>query len=155
MEDMLKLLAAALLGAQLAYWFNLMREGKERKRRFRAVVELIRLQIEAAPRDSIWDVHHNSIGVLQEQAAHVLNDIRCARQQAFRESLINYSKLTSESVPSFVNSDSKTFNPQTPAALQSITDPLANLIELADGHRGDLWLATRANKAAGAASRER
>jgi len=153
-DNILKLLASALLSAGLTYWCMSRREGKERKRKLRAAVELIRSEIEAAPRNSIWDVHQNSIVRLQEHAAHVLPDIRRDRREAFRENLIKYCKLTSESIPSFVNADSKTFNPQYPAALQAIIDALANLIELADGKRGDLWLASKANKAAGAASQE-
>jgi hypothetical protein len=68
--------------------------------------------------------------------------------------LIKYSKLTSESLPNFVNADSKTLSPQYEAAIALIIDPLANLIELADGQRGNSWLASQANKAAGAASRK-
>jgi len=131
--DMLKMLLSALLGALIAHGFALMREGKERKRKFRAVVELIRLEIQAAPKETIWDVHQNSIGPLREQAAHVLLDIRCDRREAFRENLIGYSKLASEDLPNFVNTDPKTSNPQYEAAIVAITDPLANLLDLADG----------------------
>lgn len=139
-QDMLKILLSAILGSLLTHKFISMREGKDRKRRFRAVVELIRFEIEAAQKDRIWDVHHNSIGRLQEHAAHVLLDIRCDRKEAFRENLIKYSKLTRESIGNYVNTDPKTLNPEYEAAVASIIDTLANLIELADGQRGDLWL---------------
>jgi hypothetical protein len=152
--DILKILLGGFVGGLIAHLLALMREGKERKRKFRAVVELIRFEIEAAQKDRIWDVHHNSIGRLQEHAAHVLSDILCIRRDAFRENLIKYSKLTSESLPNFVNADSKTLSPQYEAAIALIIDPLANLIELADGQRGNSWLASQANKAAGAASRK-
>ncbi len=145
---MWNIFTGAFIGVLVAHLFIMMREGWERRRRFRAVVELIRFQIEAAPEDRIWNAHHNSIVLLQEQAAHVLNDIQSSRKEAFRGYLIKYSKLTSEGMASFVNADSKTFHPQYPAALQAIIDPLANLIDLANGKPGDLWLATRANKAA-------
>jgi hypothetical protein len=149
---MLKILIAtfvgAILGSLLTHWFALMREGKERKRKFRAVVELVRFEIEAAPKDKIWDVHRNSVRPLQEQAAHVLLDIRAGQLEAFRANSIRYSKLTSEDLPNFINADPNTSNPQYEAAIVAITDPLANLIELADGQKRDAWLASKANKAA-------
>ena len=130
------MLTAALLGALFAHGFVLMREGNERKRRFRTSVELVLLEIEAAPKDIIWDVHHNSIVPLREQAAHVLLDIRHDRRKAFRENLIKYSKLARGSLPNFVNVDTQTLNPEYEAAVASIIGPLENLLELADGQRG-------------------
>jgi hypothetical protein len=147
---MKKMLISAILGSLsgsiITHVFILMREGKERRGKFRAVVELIRFEIEATSKDSVWDVHHNSIGRLQEQAAHVLSDIRCNRREAFRENLIKYSRMTSESVRSFVNADPKTMSPKYEAGIALIIDALANLFELADGRREDFWLGSRAKK---------
>jgi hypothetical protein len=154
-EILISALVGSIIGSLITHCFILRREGRERRRKFRAVVELIRFEIEATSKGGIWDAHHNSIGRLQEHAAHVLSDIRCDRREAFRENLIKYSKLTSESLRNFVNADPITLSPQYEAAVASIIDPLAKLIELADGHRGDFWLASRANKAASADSRER
>ena len=144
------MLASALLGAFIAHGLVLLREGTERKRRFRAAVELIRFEIESAPKDLIWRTHENSIHTLQEQAAHVLLDVQVGQQEAFRENLIRYSKLTSGDVPGFINADAKSLNPQYEAAVVAIIDPLANLIEIV-GEQAN-WLATKANKAARASS---
>ena len=133
--DTLKMLTAALLGALFAHGFVLMREGNERKRRFRASVQLVLLEIEAAPKDIIWDVHRNSIVPLREQAAHVLLDIRRDQRNGFQENLIKFSKLTRESLPNFVNTDPHTLNPEYEAAVASIIGLLENLLDLADGRR--------------------
>ncbi len=146
-------LLSAGLTAALTYWYMSRRERKERKRKFRVVVELIRSEMEAAPKNNIWAVHQNSIVRLQEHAAHVLADIRRDRRDAFRENLIKYSKLRSETLPNFVNTDPIKLSPLYEAAIASIIDLLANLIELADGQRGDFWLASQENKAAGAVLR--
>jgi hypothetical protein len=151
-EDTLKIVVGALLGATLVHGFIIMREGRERIRRFRAVVEMIRFEIDAASKEKIWEIHHNSISRLQEHAAHILSDIQCGRQEAFRVNLIKYCKLTSDDLPVFINADEKTLSPQYEAAVEMILTPLANIIEQADGQQRDVWLASKANRKARADS---
>ena len=132
--NLLNILTGGLVGALLTYLFGVWREKRERKRKFQAAVQLILLEIEAAPREEIGNVHKNSIVPLREQAAHVLLDVPLDRHEAFRENLKKYSQRVVPRLP-IMAADPLTkrnvLNPAYEEMVASICGLLENLRDLA------------------------